>query len=91
MIQLMVAKPSWSHFGYGVSVHPYMMYAKKPGKGHLQECLINSETGQLEPKAFFERWIFHGFCFQLLTNPTLDTTVDMINFALTWLIDLGPL
>jgi len=39
----MVATPSSSHFGHGVSVHRYMTYAKKPGGGRGDASLNNTE------------------------------------------------
>jgi hypothetical protein len=50
----------------------------------------NKMTGRLEPKPFFQRWVLPGLCLQLLINPTMDTTSDIVCRAIKGLFRRGP-
>ena len=48
------------------------------------------ETGTLVPKPFFKRWILPGLFLQLLVNPTMESTSDVVFRAIEGLIQRGP-
>jgi hypothetical protein len=53
--------------------------------------VFDSETGVLEPKPFFSRWIIPGLTLQLLVNPRMETTAEYVFQILSDAWRVGPI
>lgn len=52
---------------------------------------FNPETGKLEPRKFFQRWILPGLVLQLLVNPKMEYVSDLVGQGLSELLHHGPI
>lgn len=50
----------------------------------------NLQTGSLEPKPFFVRWIMPGLLLHLLVNPQMASTSEFLGTTLQYACDIGP-
>jgi len=50
----------------------------------------NPNTGVLEPKAFFPRWILPGLALQLLVNPKMESVSEVVAIVIDGLLYYGP-
>ena len=48
------------------------------------------ETGFLEPAPFFQRWILPGILLQLMVNPRMETTYNIVSWTLHGCLRHGP-
>lgn len=53
--------------------------------------VFDSETGVLEPKPWFVRWILPGLALQLLVNPRMETTAEYVFQLLSDAWTIGPI
>lgn len=53
--------------------------------------IFDSETGVLEPKPFFTRWVIPGLTLQLLVNPRMETTSQYVFQVLSDAWTIGPI
>ena len=53
--------------------------------------VFDSDTGVLEPKPFFARWIMPGLTLQLLVNPRMETTSQFVFQLLADAWRVGPI
>jgi len=53
--------------------------------------VFDSDTGVLEPKPFFTRWVIPGLTLQLLVNPRMETTAEYVFQLLSDSWTIGPI